>query len=110
MKKLKDKFQKIFSIPIPRSLLPLDKIWRVCEKLEYSLLLGSSIAIQRPYILQADIKPFIDSCPKDYYLIGFWGHGVNSYAFHYSLVDEWRKIFFRLPYGGVYVSGIANKD
>ena len=37
-----------------------------------------------------------------YFLVGFWGYGANSYAFYYSIVDSWKRVWFRLPYGGVY--------
>ena len=55
------------------------------------------------YLIQGRINSFLTSCPECYYLVGFWGHGVNSYGFYYSRMDSWRKILFRLPYGGGYM-------
>jgi hypothetical protein len=71
--------------------------------IDESLLIGSPEAKKRPYLVEGDKREFISSCPIGYFLIGFWGHGINSYAFYYSRVDDWSKIFFRLPYGGVYM-------
>ncbi len=81
------------------SLVPLDD----ADDLDEAILVGSEIAKEKPFLIQGETGEFIEDCPEGYYLLGFWGHGVNSYAFYYSLVDAWRRIFFRLPYGGVYM-------
>jgi hypothetical protein len=53
-----------------------------------------------------DVEPpmtpgFLDE-PAEYVLAGYWGHGVNSWAFYY--VGRWsdHRVFFRLAFGGVY--------
>ena len=102
MNKLEIAFKETFGFSLPQSLLPQEELVPVGDP-EKSLLYGSISAIQKPFLVQSDIRPFIDSCPQGYFLIGFWGHGVNSYAFYYSRADNWSKIFFRLPYGGVYM-------
>jgi hypothetical protein len=72
-------------------------------------LFGSKAALgERALLIQADIGRLFDPDMKDYFLIGFWGHGVNSYAFYYVRVDSGRRIFFRLPYGGVYMDNEKN--
>lgn len=68
-----------------------------------SLLVGSKGAIKRQYLIQGDIGEFLRHAPEGYFLVGFWGHGFNSHAFYYLRVDSKSKIFFRLPYGGVYM-------
>ena len=123
MKKLKSTFQECFCFSIPQIMLLGEKLFpldgkRVKDhhgknqkenlvpsdsKSEEALLFGSRTALQGPYLLQGNIGRFIESCPEGYFLIGFWGHGVNSYAFYYSRVDSWSKVFFRLPYGDVYM-------
>lgn len=55
------------------------------------------------YFIQGDIDEFFDSAPEGYKVTGWWGHGVNSYAFYYLRISEHEKIFFRLPYGGIYM-------
>jgi hypothetical protein len=55
------------------------------------------------YFIQGDIDEFLDSAPDGYKVTGWWGHGVNSYAFYYMRITEHEKIFFRLPYGGIYM-------
>lgn len=106
MDKLMRTFEKCFGIPIPEIMLPKEMLlsW------DNSLLFGSSIArsCKELYLVQACITNFIESCPEGYFLIGFWGHGVNSYAFYYLRVDFWSKIYFRLPYGGVYMDNEKN--
>ena len=105
MEKLKKAFGKSFGIPIPEIMLPREELLPLDN-----LLFGSSVAksFKELYLVQGSITNFIESCPKDYFLIGFWGHGVNSYALYYLRVDSWSKIFFRLPYGGVYEDNEKN--
>jgi hypothetical protein len=66
------------------------------------LLIGSAEAARRPLLTQSDIVPFL-SVPDGYFLAGFWGHGVNSYAFYWCVADARQRVFLRLPYGGVYM-------
>jgi hypothetical protein len=53
-------------------------------------------------LVQEDIDEFL-SVPDGYFLAGFWGHGVNSYAFYWCVADRRQRVFLRLPYGGVYM-------
>jgi hypothetical protein len=104
MKKLRSLFRKEIGIPIPQEILLDELLVPLDGKNEAdSLLWGTKIALGDNYLIQGHIGDFIKSCPEGYYLIGFWGHGANSYAFYYSRVDNWKKILFRLPYGGVYM-------
>ena len=102
MIKLRDTFKKSFGIPIEQ-ILPLEKNLIPIEgNPEDALLFGSKTTAENPYFLDPSIEQFIESTPEGYFLVGFWGYGANSYAFYYSVVDSWKKIWFRLPYGGVY--------
>ena len=98
--RLKEIFQKDIGMPFPiipetfGKLVPLFKPHAKC------LLFGSKVAVGNPYLVQASISEFLENAPVGYFLIGFWGHGTNSYAFYYSRVDSMSKIFFRLGYGG----------
>lgn len=67
------------------------------------LLIGSKEALEYQYLVQGDIRVFLSHAPEGYFMVGFWGHGFNSHAFYYLRVDSKSKIFFRLPYGGVYM-------
>ena len=84
-------------IPLQEDLIPFGK------NAEGAKLFGSRVAAKQPLFLQGTINRFIQSCPEGYFLVGFWGHGINSYAFYFSQVDSWKKVFFRLPYGGAYM-------
>jgi hypothetical protein len=67
-------------------------------------LYGSAIAlVDQPYLSQGDIERFLSDAPLGYFVAGFWGYGVNSYAFYYCSVEPGAKVFLRLPYGGVYM-------
>ena len=89
------------SLVIPKDiqLYPLDQ-----EDSEKAYLFGSKEAKKHLYLIQADIDPFLESCPEGYFLFGHWGYGVNSYALYYSFVDSWRKVLFRLGIGGCYMN------
>ncbi len=95
-------FEECFRISFPKELMPTIKVTQFDKYQKDTLLFGSETALKEPYISQDSIQSFKTHCPNDYVVLGFWGHGVNSYAFHYSIVDKWRKVLFRLPYGGVY--------
>ena len=103
MKKLKELCKNSFGIeleqliPLQEDLIPFGK------NAEDAKLFGSRVAAKNPYLLQGNINRFIKSCPEGYFLVGFWGHGINSYAFYFSQVDLWKTVLFRLPYGGVYM-------
>jgi hypothetical protein len=98
MREFRSLFRKNFGISLSRIPLPKEKLIR----LEGDYLYGSVSAKKKQYLVQSEIDSFIRSKKKDYFLIGYWGHGINSYAFYYSRIDEWSHIFFRLPYGGYY--------
>ena len=51
------------------------------------------------YSLEVQTEPEVPS----YALIGFDGHGINSWAVHYYLVDDALALFIQLPWGGAYV-------
>ena len=103
MKKLANTFKVVFDIPFSMLPLPDFKLYPIGNSLDKALLFGSSKALKKLFLVQGHINHFAKICPKGYFLLGFWGHGVNSYAFYYSRCDEWSKIFFRLPYGGAYM-------
>jgi hypothetical protein len=102
MKKLRSAFKDAFGVPIEQ-ILPLEKNLIPIEgNFDNSVLFGSKSAAENPYLLDPSFDEFIDSTPMGYFLVGFWGYGANSYAFYYSIVDSWKRVSFRLPYGGVY--------
>lgn len=105
MDKLKKTFQECIGIPIPAELLPdIELLPCLDKKAEDALLFGTAAACKKPFLMQGQIEEFLESAPYGYYLVGFWGHGVNSYAFYYARVDARSRVFFRLPYGGVYMN------
>ena len=92
------KVENTFSIPFekygisPESLIPIGR----------SDLYGSKSAAKDSLLTQGGIMAAKEKTYKDYRLIGFWGHGTNSYAFYYVKFNENCNIFFRLSYGGIY--------
>ena len=106
MKKLLSTYRKTCGKPFPigllaehpvSSLVPLDG-----QPFDKSLLIGSTQASRKPSLIQGDISEYLKTGPKGYFLVGYWGHGVNSYAFYFARIDSWSRVFFRLPYGGAY--------
>ena len=102
MRRLSKFFEESFGISLARVVhLPKEELFCLSED---GLLYGSAIARENNYLVQSDIHDFKTSDARGYFLMGYWGHGINSYAFYYSRIDDWSHIFFRLAYGGVYMN------
>ena len=57
-----------------------------------------------PYTLAAySLEVQAERAVPSYALVGFDGHGINSWAVHYYLVDDALALFIQLPWGGAYV-------
>ncbi len=106
MNNLGKMFKEAFGIPMDQVIPPEEDLVPI-DGFASSLLFGSPIAAQKQFLNQSDIEPFITLCTQGYFLVGFWGHGINSSAFYYSRANAWSRIFFRLPYGGVYTDNNA---
>ncbi len=103
MQKLRVGFEKWIGLPWDALRLPDAELVPVDSEAESATLWGTQAAADHPFLSQADAFGFAGRAPEGYFLVGFWGHGVNSYAFYYSAADSWRRILFRLPYGGAYM-------
>jgi len=101
--KLTEILKKEIDMPLPPIPETIGKLIPLFKPHDKCLLFGSKITAENPYLIQGSISEFRETAPGGYFLIGFWGHGVNSYAFYYSRVDSKSKIFFRLGYGGAYM-------
>lgn len=56
-----------------------------------------------PYALQAHVGALLRSAqPGDFAVVALDGHGVQSWAFHFYLVDGPLALFIQLPWGGAY--------
>ena len=64
-------------------------------------LIASPSAASEPLRTQGDIAR-VRRLPHGYFLAGFWGHGINSYAFYWCHIAPGRRLHLRIPYGGVY--------
>jgi hypothetical protein len=91
-------FESAFGIPLGVVPMPGDLI----QIFPGQLLWGSAISQQQPLLTQSDIEAFLEGSRAGYFLIGFWGHGVNSHAFYYVHDDGRNHVFLRLSYGGAY--------
>ena len=94
MRRLNAFFSQSLGISLPRVVhLPKEELFCLNED---GLLYGSALARENKYLVQSDIHEFKTSDARGYFLIGYWGHGINSYAFYYSR-DRYRlesHIFF----------------
>lgn len=96
MHALIDRFEKAFGLPfsilpsLPERLEPAD---------EKNMLWRSRTVTSDNYL---GIGPGTDlrSVPIGYFMVGFWGYGINSHAFYYCRKDALSMIFLRLGYGG----------
>ena len=71
-------FRKEFGISLSPRFIPNEELIPLEE-----YMYGSLSAKDHVYLTQGDIDDFISSENKGYFLIGFWGHGANSYAVYY---------------------------
>jgi len=95
------RFEKVFGIPVPPGLaMPLERM----QPMGSDLLWGTPEC--KPwlsFILSEPGPEGLDApIPEGTAFLGFWGHGVNSYAFYLFLRTPSRFLHLRLPYGGVY--------
>ena len=97
MDALRDWFEKTFRIPFSTLVLPGAPLTKVDD------LMWASPAAAKPLLVQGACLGFPQEAPDGYFLVGFWGHGINSYAFYYQRADGWSHVCFRLAYGGVYM-------
>ncbi len=103
MKTLKKYIEEEIGFPISL-LIKEQKVVPLYGTEDDSYMFGSEIAKKEGvYLAQGDIDSFIENAPKGYFVFGHFGHGINSYGLYYQRVDAWSKIFFRLPFGGVYM-------
>ena len=104
--KTKGNIQNVTGIPFSEIPIPKFNLYQ----LQFDYLIGSKEALKETYLVQGAIDEFFINAPEGYFLMGFWGHGTNSYAFYYCKVDSKSKIFFRLPYGGGYMDNDKERD
>jgi len=101
----------------PPTLLDLEKAYQtyICETMPLGLvpagqelhwldqlLFGSAAALEYVYRVQSDLEKFLTGAPEGLFVIGFWGHGIQSHAFYVQRVEPWCRVYLRLPYGGAY--------
>jgi hypothetical protein len=91
-------------IGIPLSLLLQDReVVPLYGTEDKSYMFGSEIAKKEgAYLAQGEIDSFIRDCPKGYFLLAHWGHGICSHALYYQRADEWSRLFFRLPFANAF--------
>ena len=55
-----------------------------------------------------ELDDYVNETPgRDYAVLAHSGHGINSYAIQYYLVQRPLRLFLHLPWGGVYVDAEA---
>jgi hypothetical protein len=96
-------FERIMKAPVPFSIPASYEVLssRQISGKEAELMIGSGTGTT--LLVQADAN-IVRDAPVGWFQAGFWGHGVNSYAFYYGRVTERARIYLRLRYGeGAYV-------
>jgi len=51
------------------------------------------------FLMEIEAEPGL----PDYAVVGFAGHGTNSWAMHHYVVDKGLALFIQLPWGGAYL-------
>jgi len=65
-------------------------------------LIASASARKHFYLINEN--GFFHNAPDGYFLTGFSGHGLNSYACYLCYVDGAKKIYLRMPFGNLYAN------
>lgn len=108
MKKLLGLFEKDFKIPVPEGMLPEEGLVPLDGK-----PVGESLLFGTPTETRTPIDPPLETVkilPDGYCVVGYWGHGINSYAFQYNRKNSWSEFSLRIPFGGVYMDNKANAE
>lgn len=90
-----------FPIPLPDNCQPIGSVHS--DGLEWVSVTGTPVAAQYPVYMPKDLIEIGGVDLRGTFMTGFWGYGINSHAFYLNIVDEIRRLFFRLPFGGVYM-------
>lgn len=90
------KFPELLGRPFPLPVLPRLGLVAV------GTLLTGTWKLHPPLLDMAALGG-LREVPAGFFQIGFWGHGMNSYAFYFCETTRHRRVFLRLPYGGVYM-------
>ncbi len=111
MRRIKKFFEEIFGIPLPQQMLfdgNLNPIWDPLipqPDPKEAPLQASDVAIKvPPPVVMSTMESFF-SASEGYYFIGFYERGINNFDFFYARMDSWRRVYFRLSYGGAYTNG-----
>ena len=98
------RLERELGLPLSELPLPAESLHPLDERAAHeSVFFGTQAAREHCALTEADLDWFMTQAPQGYAALGFWGHGVNSYAFYYTRVDAWSRVFVRLPFGGVYM-------
>ncbi len=91
---------EIEKLPFPPMPVPLVTLLRQ----EGAAVFSTKMLNTSPYEFGHYLKEFeSDSAIAPYALVGFAGHGINSWAVHFYIVHEGLALFIQLPWGGAYL-------
>ncbi len=105
MDDLRQAFEKTLGIPFSVVPVPERPIGRIFD--ERTMLYGTREAKEKSVLLSGQVDSYADGAYPGYFLLGPWGYGLNSYAFHYARDDGRSRIYFRFAHGGVYMDNEA---
>lgn len=84
---------------IPRILVPRDLDWKPVDAASFW---KAGNAFIEEFLVQYGVKELAGIAPDGHGMVGFWGHGANSYAIYFGFRLGEVFIHLRLPFGGVY--------
>jgi hypothetical protein len=103
VRRLAKRAERAFGRPLPARMLERKDLYRVAPRWGSGLLVGDKQARACPFLTASDLDKFHAAAGAGYCLVGFWGRGVNSHAFHYAAAEPAGSIWLRLPFGGIYM-------
>ncbi len=83
-------------LDIPRRLEPKSRMYRIAEYFQST----TEEDFSSVPLVQGDIDRFFRDSPVGTYRLGFWGHGINSYALYLQSRSELSTVFLRIGFGG----------
>ncbi|QDV39323.1 RNA recognition motif domain-containing protein [Tautonia plasticadhaerens] len=105
MDDLRQAFEQTLGIPFSVLPIPDRPIVRIFDG--PAMLYGTREAKERPVLYSGQVDSIAAGSYPGYFLVGAWGHGVNSFAFYYARDDGCSRLYFRLAHGGAYMDNEA---
>ena len=98
-------FEKKMGAPFPLAVpTELSSTYVTSTGVAVPVMVGTEDAVRDPPVMLGG--PRLRARPVGYWFAGYWGHGINSYAFYFVDVGARSRAYFRLSFGGIYTDPV----